>query len=99
MTQTLSTLVFGFAMALTACGGPIDDTEESNAPIVRSGADQLVAFDQALDLGFAAPPNTAELHCTSSGGHHTCTSAYAWVCPEGWSACRLSPGVKTCCTK
>jgi hypothetical protein len=40
-----------------------------------------------------------ELKCTGSPGHATCTSDYAWVCPAGWKACRLTGGAKTCCTQ
>lgn len=47
---------------------------------------------------FKAKSKAKQLKCTSSGTVHTCTSKYAFVCPGGWSACSLSPGVKTCCT-
>jgi hypothetical protein len=53
--------------------------------------------DPVIDRLKASAGNTP-LTCTSSGTVHTCTSEYAWVCPEGWHACPLSPGVKTCCT-
>lgn len=98
MRKILSTL--SLTLACLGCGGPEEPDAERSAAVSRATPlAQLLAYEAQSELGFVADPGTSELKCTSSGTHHTCTSAYAFVCPEGWSACRLSPGVKTCCTK
>ncbi len=58
-----------------------------------------IATPPSVVQDLKAKSKTKQLKCTSTQTTHTCTSKYAWVCPEGWSACGLSPGVKTCCTK
>jgi hypothetical protein len=57
----------------------------------------IVVAASTIDSLKAASGNK-ELKCTSSGQTHTCTSDYAFVCPSGWSACKLTGGAKTCCT-
>lgn len=98
MLKLLCTLSLG--CFFVGCGGVDDEASETSAAVSRPAPlAQLLSYEAHSELGFAAEPNTAELKCTSSGTHHTCTSAYAFVCPQGWSACRLTAGVKTCCTK
>jgi hypothetical protein len=61
-----------------------------------SGSGTVGSVDDVLSI---IPPEE-ELKCTGGGGSGTvCTSDFAFVCPEGWSACPLEGDNKTCCKK
>jgi hypothetical protein len=88
LVSTTLALFLGLSATATMAGELLQNSGNAMTVVAASPVDS-----------FKAVAGGKPLHCTSSGQHHTCTSDYAFVCPEGWSACSLSGKTKTCCTK
>lgn len=96
------------ALAGFACGGQESETSDTTDGIyVRAIQPKDLARAVMVDVGreadrgeldLTALPDSDELDCSTGNGTITCTSDYAFPCPEGWSACSAR-GAATCCEK
>lgn len=81
-------VVVSLGLASSAFAAELKSTGSGNAAISPTAMNQIKAASGGK-----------ELKCSGAPGQKTCTSEFAWVCPSGWNACALTPGVKTCCTQ
>jgi hypothetical protein len=89
--RSLATIAIALSLGLAAT--------IATADTMRPGNGNISLADAAFDKLKAAAGGGQKLQCSGAPGSATCTSKYAWVCPEGWKACRLSGDNKTCCTQ